>query len=298
MTDRSVLFYDPDLAKFGNAISPFVRLPSYESAQRAERTRFEDRYGSWFDQPTATDWLEMSLGEPQAPPSYFVGGPGASYAVGAEAMTPLLFAQRLLLRLGMPMTDNNIRAMVAFQNQEGGHMANKAWFNPLNVMQPFEGAVQAAGNILKGIKAYRSWDDGVVATANLLRNGKYPGILAALARSAPPEETIHEIALSPFGWYKMVGGVRVPLPHDAANIILRSDAAFRAFALKAYPDVSALERMGKTLLTVGAVVGAAAGVTLLAVLLARRARSGKSAPRQLPRLPRPRKVFPRVLPGT
>ena len=46
-------FFDPDLMKFGNAMSPFVQMPSYESAQLAMQRPFEDRYNSRYDQP---DW--------------------------------------------------------------------------------------------------------------------------------------------------------------------------------------------------------------------------------------------------
>ena len=40
----SVTFYDPSLAKLGNAVSPFQVMPSYEAAHLAELRRPEDRY--------------------------------------------------------------------------------------------------------------------------------------------------------------------------------------------------------------------------------------------------------------
>lgn len=49
-------FYDPDLAKFGNAFSAFVDMP-YERAQRAMQLPFEDRYGSRLDAPTWSDYM-------------------------------------------------------------------------------------------------------------------------------------------------------------------------------------------------------------------------------------------------
>lgn len=49
-------FYDPDLAKFGNAFSPFVDMP-YEQAQRAMQLPFEDRYGTRLDAPTWSDYM-------------------------------------------------------------------------------------------------------------------------------------------------------------------------------------------------------------------------------------------------
>ncbi|HYX20496.1 MAG TPA: hypothetical protein VFA98_06580 [Thermoanaerobaculia bacterium] len=54
-------FYDPDLAKFGNAFSPFVDLP-YERAQRAMQLPLSDRYGSRLDAPGWSDY--MAMGDP------------------------------------------------------------------------------------------------------------------------------------------------------------------------------------------------------------------------------------------
>jgi hypothetical protein len=74
-----MFFYDPDLAKFGNAVSPIVQMP-YEMAQRAPGIpRLKDRYGRWLDQPTAGDWLMASL----TPADEFVtGAPAERYEAG------------------------------------------------------------------------------------------------------------------------------------------------------------------------------------------------------------------------
>jgi hypothetical protein len=58
---REVFMYDPDLAGFGNALSPIVRMPSYGAAQRALQRPLSDRYSSRYDQPDATDWLMMAV---------------------------------------------------------------------------------------------------------------------------------------------------------------------------------------------------------------------------------------------
>lgn len=50
-------FYDPDLAKFGNAFSPFVQTDSFERANLALQRPFEDRYNPRYDiQPTWAEW--------------------------------------------------------------------------------------------------------------------------------------------------------------------------------------------------------------------------------------------------
>jgi len=54
-------FYDPDLAKFGNAFSPFVQASSFESANLALQRPFQDRYNPRYErQPTWAEWQEMA----------------------------------------------------------------------------------------------------------------------------------------------------------------------------------------------------------------------------------------------
>jgi len=42
-------FYDPDLAKFGNAMSPFVEMSSFKDAHLATQRPFEDRYNPRYE---------------------------------------------------------------------------------------------------------------------------------------------------------------------------------------------------------------------------------------------------------
>ena len=124
-------------------------------------------------------------------------------------MTPTDFARALLQKLKLPVTDNNVAALVAFQKQEGGHEANSAWFNPLNTMYPvtpskdFPGA-HDAGLKVKGIKAYANWDEGLEATARTLAQGNMKGIFNSLARNASPAETLNQIPASGWGWSQPV----------------------------------------------------------------------------------------------
>lgn len=69
--------YDPDLARFGNAVSPLVTMPSYGAAQRAMQRPFADRYSSRYDQPDATDWLMMALEQGQTMVGQGAGGGSA-----------------------------------------------------------------------------------------------------------------------------------------------------------------------------------------------------------------------------
>ncbi len=143
-------------------------------------------------------------------------------------VTPSLFAQAVLGRLGLPITENNIAALVAFQSWEGGHMNNTARFNPMNTMRDVDGAEQARG-LVKGIKAYATWDDGVEATARTLAQDNMRGIYNSLARSAPADETLRAVAASPWG----------------CTICAKAPAAtLQGYANKVFPDGASITRWG------------------------------------------------------
>ena len=148
-------------------------------------------------------------------------------------MTPALFAQSVLASLSLPVTDNNIAALVAIQAQEGGHEHNSAAFNPLNTGYDVPGS-RSAGLQVKSIKAYSSWEDGIRATAKTIAQGNMKSIYQALSRSAPPEETLAVFAASPWGWYKYEHGVRVQLPYPGALSLVRNPAQLAKYANTAY----------------------------------------------------------------
>lgn len=106
------------------------------------------------------------------------------------------FAETLLHQLGIAPNRQNVRALVGWQQAEGGHWNNDARFNPLNTTQPMHGAgnTGSQGNI----KQYRDWGQGVRATARTLRNGNYGGILRAL-KSGSAEDVGQAIVGSPWG---------------------------------------------------------------------------------------------------
>lgn len=115
-------------------------------------------------------------------------------------MTPADFARALLSRLGLPVTDNNVAALIAFQAHEGGHMHNAAAFNPMNTTWKMPGSSTGSGLSKSiGVQAYSSWDDGLEATAKTLSNGLYGGIINSLKRSASPDETLRAVGASKWG---------------------------------------------------------------------------------------------------
>jgi hypothetical protein len=93
-------------------------------------------------------------------------------------LTPGQFSVAVLRRLGIQPTAGAVQAMIGWQKAEGGHWHNTARYNPLNTTQPAPGAGNTGtqGNI----KVYRSWDQGIDATVQTLKNGHYGAILNAL----------------------------------------------------------------------------------------------------------------------
>lgn len=111
-------------------------------------------------------------------------------------VTQITWAQALLKDLGMPMTADNVAAVVAWEMAEGGHWYNTAYYNPLNTTQPMPGATVFNS---VGVKAYTSWAQGLRATVITLRNGFYGGILAALRRGDDAQAVADAVAASPWG---------------------------------------------------------------------------------------------------
>lgn len=108
-------------------------------------------------------------------------------AVGRER-----FGRDLLAMLGLPVTAENIRFMVAWQQAEG----TRAQYNPLATMKTWAGATQFNK---VGVKNYASYEDGLQATAATLRLKHYTGIVAALRAGNSAEVVARAVANSPWG---------------------------------------------------------------------------------------------------
>lgn len=168
-------------------------------------------------------------------------------------MTPRQFAQALLLRLNLPVTANNVAALVAAQKLEGGMMANAAAYNPLNTTLKMPGSYAVTP---VGVQAYVSWEQGIDATAASLANGLYKDVLADLANNAPPDTTLHDLQMGPWGWYTInKDGTRTPNPIGRASI-------YQGYADVMFPAGPVIPVMSPSPLTVLAV---GAGLTALIV---------------------------------
>lgn len=179
-------------------------------------------------------------------------------------VTPEAFAKALLRRLSLPVTDNNVRALVAFQYQEGGH-SNSALFNPLNTMLRTSSSVNfQTGKPGGGVQAYSNWNEGLEATAKTLSQGNMRPIFDSLRANASPAETVAKIGSSDWGWWDPKKGKSFLLPHAAADAIVNSGSLFESYASKAYSGAGSLLPSKQTMVAVGAVV---AGVSLVVGLI-------------------------------
>jgi hypothetical protein len=102
------------------------------------------------------------------------------------------WAQDFLTRLGMPVTSENVRAMVAWQQAEGTRAQN----NPLATTQNMPGATKFNS---VGVKNFVTYDDGLTANIKAITNGRYPNILSALKAGNNAQAVGQAIANSPWG---------------------------------------------------------------------------------------------------
>jgi len=124
----------------------------------------------------------------------------AQATTGTTATTPAgpattnreQWAHDFLTQLGMPVTSENVRAMVAWQQAEG----TSAQYNPLATTQNMPGATKFNS---VGVKNYLSYADGLTANITAITNGRYTNILNALRAGNSADAVAQAIAASPWG---------------------------------------------------------------------------------------------------
>jgi len=106
--------------------------------------------------------------------------------------------------MNLPVTVNNVKALVAWIGLEAGHYNNKARYNPLNTTQKM--GTKSTGSFGVGIQSYNSWSTGLAATAKTLSYGAYRNIVLSLANDYPPDVTLAYIDASPWGTKNFIPG--------------------------------------------------------------------------------------------
>lgn len=130
----------------------------------------------------------------------------------------LQFAEDVLKRLDLPVTRQNVQAMLAWQKAEGGHTDNTADWNPLNTSRVMGNAGTVNSH---GVRAYRDYETGVRATVETLRLGYYDAVRAALRKGDSALAVERAVVASPWDAAHFRGGFRT---HPWARAYLDSHA--------------------------------------------------------------------------
>jgi len=146
-------------------------------------------------------------------PNFYQGKPDPTHVqlksgdqLGAPAATSTggnlgTFIDGVLRAIGAPLTTTNRLLLAAWASAEG----TKAKFNPLATTQPAAGASNFNS---VGVKNYRSFQQGVQATATTLQNGHYQGIVSALRRGdVAPNDVVNRYAREFDTWGTGAGAV-------------------------------------------------------------------------------------------
>lgn len=115
-----------------------------------------------------------------------------------ETFGQALFAMGVLAELGIPPTHGAVAGFVGWEKAEGGNWHNTAKRNPLNTRERMPGDTLSAN----GFPAYKSWADGVTATARTLKQSNMAGIRAAL-RTGDQRKIATAIGASPWGTHDL-----------------------------------------------------------------------------------------------
>lgn len=143
-------------------------------------------------QPPATEASTQPPADANAqPPAEQPPATDATAAVAATDQLPGQFGVRLLQKLNLPVTEENLKFLNAWQQAEGGSDDN-----PFNTTQDADGATNFNS---VGVKRYPSIDVGLDATAETLTNGYYNNILASLQQGNSASASADALAQSPWG---------------------------------------------------------------------------------------------------
>ena len=106
----------------------------------------------------------------------------------------------VLYCIGAKPTKENMVFMYAWRQAEHGLYEKKlaAKNNPFNTTQPMKGATFLKGNT-HGVKNYQTTQDGIRATCDTLKNGRYENIIDGFKTNAGLETLKNAVSSSPWG---------------------------------------------------------------------------------------------------
>lgn len=106
------------------------------------------------------------------------------------------WSAEFLRAASLPVTVENLAAVVAWARAEGGHNANRAAFNPLNTTKAMPGSFTINSH---GVRAYPSRAVGIAATVATIRLSYYVKVVDALRRNAGAAAVANAVGSSPWG---------------------------------------------------------------------------------------------------
>ncbi len=109
----------------------------------------------------------------------------------------------ILYCVGAKPTKENMLFMYAWRQSEHSLYEKKiaAKNNPFNTTQPMNGATRLKGNT-HGVKNYLTIQDGIKATCDTLKNGKYEEIINGFKNNVGLDKLKDAVASSPWGTSK------------------------------------------------------------------------------------------------
>ena len=135
----------------------------------------------------------QGMGVSSAPAASTANVPTSSGSLNRAGVDSVGWARDFLTKVGMPVTSENVRAIVAWEQAEG----TAAHFNPLATTQSgFNGETRFNS---VGVKNYATYQDGIDANAHALLNGRYQNVLDALRAGNDAKAVAQAIADSPWG---------------------------------------------------------------------------------------------------
>jgi hypothetical protein len=119
--------------------------------------------------------------------------PAATGVVNRAGVDPVQWAKDFLTRLGAPITASNVQAIMAWETAEG----TRAAYNPLATTQGGYAGETTFNSV--GVKNYATYQDGLDANVQVINNGLYSNILAALHQGDSAQAVAQAVANSPWG---------------------------------------------------------------------------------------------------
>jgi hypothetical protein len=111
-------------------------------------------------------------------------------------MNEMEWGEKLLERMGWPLTHENMVKVVAWELAEGGWFHNNATYNPLNTTQ-WEVGCKPINSV--GVKAYPTLECGYLATIQTLNYGQYQHVRDSFLGNWSPQAFVAALASSPWG---------------------------------------------------------------------------------------------------